>query len=136
MTRLQADWVRAPGPAAVMAALGDAYFVGGCVRNALMELPVADIDVLHKVHLRYEGTDSLLIVDFGTLDGMIAEFEKAHLNRFGFSAPERVHIVGTLSAEAIGRVERGRHNGVLLSGDDPVRGRRGRGYFLLRRRSS
>jgi len=29
----------------VMLALGDAFFVGGCVRNALMEIPVTDIDI-------------------------------------------------------------------------------------------
>lgn len=46
MTRLRADWVTAPGPRAVMAALGgEGYFVGGCVRNALLDAPVADIDI-------------------------------------------------------------------------------------------
>ena len=66
----------------------------------------ADIDVVRKIHIRYEGTDTLLIVNFATLDEMIAEFEDAHLSRFGFSAAERDHIVGNVSAEAIGRVER------------------------------
>lgn len=45
MTRLAAAWVTAPGPAAVMAALQEGYFVGGCVRNALIDRPVADIDI-------------------------------------------------------------------------------------------
>ena len=46
MTRLSADWVDAPVPRAVMAALdGRAFFVGGCVRNALLDEPVADIDI-------------------------------------------------------------------------------------------
>ena len=45
MTRLSADWLTAPAPAAVMAALGQAWFVGGCVRNALLGLPSADIDI-------------------------------------------------------------------------------------------
>lgn len=45
MTRITDDWVGAPAPAAVMAALGEAYFVGGCVRNALMGLSISDIDI-------------------------------------------------------------------------------------------
>jgi poly(A) polymerase len=38
-------WMRAPETEAVMAALGQARFVGGCVRNALMGREVADIDI-------------------------------------------------------------------------------------------
>ncbi len=49
MTRLNADWLRDPGTLAVMRMLTDGghqcYFVGGCVRNALLDLPVADIDI-------------------------------------------------------------------------------------------
>jgi len=43
--RIDAEWVHAPGPVAVMAALGEAFFVGGCVRNALLGAPSADIDI-------------------------------------------------------------------------------------------
>lgn len=47
--RLAAGWLRAPGPRAVAAALAAggarALFVGGCVRNALMAEPVADLDM-------------------------------------------------------------------------------------------
>ncbi len=46
MTRLTEDWVTAGGPQAVLAALGgQGFFVGGCVRNALLNAPVADIDI-------------------------------------------------------------------------------------------
>ncbi|HWA90430.1 MAG TPA: CCA tRNA nucleotidyltransferase [Rhizomicrobium sp.] len=38
-------WMRAPETLAVMAALGEARFVGGCVRNALLGEPVGDIDI-------------------------------------------------------------------------------------------
>lgn len=47
--RVSGDWLSAPGTQAVCAALtaeGDrALFVGGCVRNALLGRPVADIDI-------------------------------------------------------------------------------------------
>ena len=44
--RIEADWVTAPASVAVMDALdGQGFFVGGCVRNALFDQPVADIDI-------------------------------------------------------------------------------------------
>jgi poly(A) polymerase len=38
-------WMTAPETRTVMAALGEARFVGGAVRNALLEVPVIDIDI-------------------------------------------------------------------------------------------
>ena len=47
--RLSGDWLRHPGTTALFQVLGDAghqlLFVGGCVRNAIMKLPVGDIDL-------------------------------------------------------------------------------------------
>ena len=44
--RLAADWLDAPATRAVMAALrGEAWFVGGCVRNTLLGRAVTDIDL-------------------------------------------------------------------------------------------
>lgn len=45
--RLTADWLTHPGTLAVFDALADhgAWFVGGCVRNGLLDLPVEDIDI-------------------------------------------------------------------------------------------
>ncbi len=64
---------------------------------------VADdqIEILPKAHLRYEGTDSALIVAFRDAAGMVTEFEQAHQQRYGF-VMERTLIVGSVSVEAIG----------------------------------
>jgi poly(A) polymerase len=47
--RVTGDWLAMPATRAVCAALTDrgdrALFVGGCVRNALLDRPVADIDI-------------------------------------------------------------------------------------------
>ncbi len=45
--RLNADWLTHPGTIAVFDALGghNAWFVGGCVRNGLLNQPVDDIDI-------------------------------------------------------------------------------------------
>ena len=49
MTRISADWLQQDATAAVMRMLGDAghraLFVGGCVRNVLLGVPVADLDI-------------------------------------------------------------------------------------------
>ncbi|MBI1417201.1 MAG: CCA tRNA nucleotidyltransferase [Limimaricola sp.] len=49
MTRIDAPWLTSDGARAVMAALSgggqQAWFVGGCVRNALLGVPVSDIDI-------------------------------------------------------------------------------------------
>ncbi|SNR36752.1 CCA tRNA nucleotidyltransferase [Puniceibacterium sediminis] len=49
MNRITADWLTAVAPQAVMGALTgagfQAYAVGGCVRNALLDVPVADVDI-------------------------------------------------------------------------------------------
>ncbi|WP_426337946.1 hydantoinase B/oxoprolinase family protein [Pseudoduganella sp. S-14] len=66
---------------------------------------VADerISVVHRIHLRYEGTDSALIVLFGTIDSMKAQFEAAYRKRFSFLMPAKALIVEAVSVEAIGK---------------------------------
>jgi len=66
---------------------------------------VADdrITLMRRVHLRYEGTDSALIVLFDTIDSMKAQFEAAYKKRFSFLMPSKALIVEAVSVEAIGR---------------------------------
>ncbi len=46
MMRIEAEWLGRTGLRAVVAALGgEALFVGGCVRNALLGQPVTDVDI-------------------------------------------------------------------------------------------
>lgn len=49
MTRIEADWLKADATQGVFAMLTDAGFqafaVGGCVRDSLLEMPVKDIDI-------------------------------------------------------------------------------------------
>ena len=61
------------------------------------------IESVRKVHLRYEGTDSALVIDHGGRTSIIEAFEAAHMQQFGFIAPEKAHIVEALSVEVIGR---------------------------------
>lgn len=63
------------------------------------------IDVIRRVHLRYEGTDSALLVDFGSVEAMQAQFESAYKRRFSFLMPSRALVVEAVSVEALGRSE-------------------------------
>jgi len=66
---------------------------------------VADerISVVRRVHLRYEGTDSALIVLFDTIESMKSQFEAAYRKRFSFLMPAKALIVEAVSVEAIGK---------------------------------
>jgi 5-oxoprolinase (ATP-hydrolysing) len=55
------------------------------------------------VHLRYDGTDSALVVGHGTRDEMARAFETAYRARYSFLMPDRGLIVEAVSVEAIGR---------------------------------
>ncbi len=61
------------------------------------------IQVLKKVHLRYEGTDSALIIDFSNITKMRQLFEAAHRQRYGFIIPEKSLIIEAVSIEIIGK---------------------------------
>lgn len=63
------------------------------------------IKIICKAHLRYEGTDSALLVDADTPAKMTKAFEHAHKQRFGFIARERGLVVEALSVEAVGVTE-------------------------------
>ena len=72
---------------------------------AAQGVPEARITVERKLHLRYAGSDSSLLVPFGTLNEIRMAFETAHRQRFGFVAPEKALIAAALAVEAIGAGE-------------------------------
>jgi 5-oxoprolinase (ATP-hydrolysing) len=76
-------------------------------REGKEEIATADarrltqMEVLRKVHLRYEGTDTALIVDFGNVAGMKQQFEAAHRQQYGFIAENKGLIVEAVSVEVV-----------------------------------
>jgi len=60
------------------------------------------ISLVRRVHLRYEGTDSAIIVLFADAGAMQQQFEAAYKKRFSFLMPSRGLIVEAVSVEAIG----------------------------------
>jgi len=88
------------------------------LRSALAELEAAAraelgrqgvaepaIEVFHRAHLRYEGTDAPLVVPFGALPEIVAAFEAAHRQRYGFVVSDKSQIVEAVSVEVVGRTE-------------------------------
>jgi 5-oxoprolinase (ATP-hydrolysing) len=63
----------------------------------------SQIHSLPKAHLRYEGSDSALVVEFGTAEEMRSRFEKAYQQRYGFIVPDKALIVEALSVETVGQ---------------------------------
>jgi 5-oxoprolinase (ATP-hydrolysing) len=55
-----------------------------------------------RVHVRYEGTDSALVVPFGSVVEVQSAFEAAYRQRFAFLMQERALVVEAVSVEAVG----------------------------------
>jgi 5-oxoprolinase (ATP-hydrolysing) len=65
-------------------------------------IPADRISLLRRAHLKYEGTDSVLVVDYGSELQMLGAFEAAYRQQFGFVATGRACIVEAISVEAMG----------------------------------
>jgi 5-oxoprolinase (ATP-hydrolysing) len=75
-----------------------------------------------RAHLKYEGTDTALAVDFGSAEAMRAAFEAAYRSRFSFLMPQRRLIIEAVSVEAIGAGDaRDETAAAVLPRDGPLR---------------
>ena len=118
--------------AGVMSAYGMGLADQSAMREAAVELRLADIDhdeltarlaalgqgvvdelagqgvanerigLVRRVHLRYEGTDSAIIVLFDDAARMKVQFDAAYKKRFSFLMPTKALVVEAVSVEAIG----------------------------------
>ncbi|HXM85628.1 MAG TPA: hydantoinase B/oxoprolinase family protein [Stellaceae bacterium] len=61
-----------------------------------------DIAMHKKAHVKYDGTDVPLAVDYGDFGRLQENFAAAHKQRYGFVAPEKLLIVESLSVEVVG----------------------------------
>jgi 5-oxoprolinase (ATP-hydrolysing) len=83
---------------------------GGRAEMAAQGIAAPRITVLSKAHIKYEGTDSALVVPYGDRATIVAGFEAAHRQRYGFVV-EKPLIVEAVSVEVIGATDQT---------DDPV----------------
>ena len=68
-------------------------------------LVASQIRVVRRVHLKYEGTDTALLVHADTLTSMQAQFEAAYRKQYSFLMPGKALIAEAISVEAIGGAE-------------------------------
>jgi len=62
---------------------------------------IDSIEVVQRVHLKYQGTDSTLSVLHGGIPRMREQFEAAYRQRFSFLMQERPLVIDSISVEAI-----------------------------------
>jgi len=65
-------------------------------------VPPESIQVAQRAHLRYDGTDTAINVDFGAPDDMLKQFESGYGSRFSFLMPGRALVVEAVSVEVTG----------------------------------
>ena len=63
------------------------------------------ISVIRRVHLRYEGTDTALQVDYGSINEMQDRFEVAYRQRYGFVMPDKDMVIEAAAVEAVGKMD-------------------------------
>ncbi|WP_295549895.1 hydantoinase B/oxoprolinase family protein, partial [Limnohabitans sp. Rim8] len=81
--------------------------LGETTRQALLAQMGAEassvdrIELRQRVHLRYEGTDSALVVPWGDQAQLVAGFEAAYRQRFAFLMQGKALVVEAVSVEAV-----------------------------------
>ncbi|MFN8898649.1 MAG: hydantoinase/oxoprolinase family protein, partial [Pseudomonadota bacterium] len=60
------------------------------------------IELRRAIHVRYQGTDTALVVPFGDAAAITAAFEAAYRQRFAFLMPGRALVIEAVSVEAVG----------------------------------
>jgi 5-oxoprolinase (ATP-hydrolysing) len=78
------------------------------------------ISVKRHVHLRYQGSDTAIIVKADDFDDLVCEFEKLHKMRFGFISPNKDLIVESVEVEAIALASSARIEGYGETRDTSV----------------
>jgi 5-oxoprolinase (ATP-hydrolysing) len=63
------------------------------------------VRVVERAHVRYQGTDTALVVPDGSVEAIRAAFESAYRQRFSFLMPDKALILESVSVEAIGSGE-------------------------------
>ncbi|MDO9074886.1 MAG: hydantoinase B/oxoprolinase family protein [Rubrivivax sp.] len=84
---------------------------------AAQGVPAAAITSRRKVHVRYQGTDTALLVPWGAADALRGAFEAAYRQRFSFLMAGRGLVIEAVSVEAVGA---GEAPEALATGAEPL----------------
>jgi 5-oxoprolinase (ATP-hydrolysing) len=90
-----------PGLAAAL----DKLAADGAAEMRAQGIAAEHVSVLRKAHVKYEGTDTPLVVPYGARAGIVDAFEAAHKQRYGFVMAEKPLVVEAVAVEVIGATE-------------------------------
>ncbi len=76
-------------------------------------------DPLIELELRYAGTESVLSVPFGPIEGCRHRFEEQYQRQFGYTRPDRAIEIASVSVESTGRASAADHPS-LTRGTSPA----------------
>jgi len=65
----------------------------------------AAITLQRRIHVRYQGTDTSLVLAFGSAEDIQRQFEAGYRQRFAFLMPGRALVIEAVSVEAVGAGE-------------------------------
>jgi 5-oxoprolinase (ATP-hydrolysing) len=65
-------------------------------------VPPSKVDTQHRLHLRYAGTDTALVITHGSQSEILQRFEDHHRSQFGFVSPEKPIVIEAIEVESIG----------------------------------
>jgi 5-oxoprolinase (ATP-hydrolysing) len=89
-------------PEAMPSLVAPLQSLGEAARAALAKQALGDVIELHeRVHVRYEGSDSALVVSMGSLAEITERFEQAYRQRFAFLMTGKALMVEAVSVEAV-----------------------------------
>ena len=66
------------------------------------DMPLESTTARLQLHLKYEGTDTTISVDFSDLETMAGSFARAYEQRYGFTMPGEPLVVDAAAVEVIG----------------------------------
>jgi 5-oxoprolinase (ATP-hydrolysing) len=72
-------------------------------RSEISAQGITDIQIIIKIHLRYEGSDTGLSVDLADLVTMRMAFDRAYADRYGFCSVDRPLVIELVAVEVIGK---------------------------------
>jgi len=96
--------------------------LGNAARDEVASQGVAHdaVELRRHIHVRYQGTDTALVVAFADIPAIQREFEAGYRQRFAFLMPDRMLVIEAVSVEAVGAGER--HATVTAAAEpDPYR---------------
>ena len=79
-----------------------------------------DVQVIPRVHLKYEGTDATLIIPWGTLADMATAFADLHQQRYGFVLPDKALLVDSVSVEVIRQTDTPQEPQLIRQRQEPL----------------